>query len=250
MASTAAAAEAWCFPASARVAANVVERRSGVGDVDASDADAQTIPVVPVLCGDKDSAERALRALPEAGRRWVAATQGVGGGQFSPKSGEVLLVPSASTGAIDRALLGVDSATDVWGFAALATKLPAAAPSPASADDQPPPAASPMRYELDGAALAALDEAAAAASGGGDGQRAGVISSAADAALLGFMLGETSATLCDGSCVDFVFCTQLPHPTTRNTIQRRLSHTQHPHKTTLSRLLPLRPLQILRRFAR
>ena len=46
-----------------------------------------------------------------------------GASKFKGKSGDLLLVPGPD-GDISKVLLGVESDEDLWGYAALATKLP------------------------------------------------------------------------------------------------------------------------------
>lgn len=80
-------------------------------------------------------------------------------------------------GRIARVIVGLDSPTDLWGWAAVAGKLPSGAAASAEAGG-----------EGDGGAVFALDAAAL------EEFASGRVADAADAALLGFMLGGPAAT--------------------------------------------------------
>jgi hypothetical protein len=200
--------EAWCWPASARCGDTVVAAPRGAP----GGAAPTPVPVHPVVQG---AAAAALAALPTSARRWAAG----GGGGFAAKPGQVVLVPGPEVrglpgarqwqgrrlgggsgsvqesrlptppcvtscpsppappprkGGLERVLLGVESLADVWSYAALG-KLPGSRGDSAG-DGGGDSGASEGGG---GRVLYALDEAALAAGG----------PEAADAALLGWMLG-------------------------------------------------------------
>lgn len=75
-----------------------------------------TISIHPIL---KSGLDTSLAKLSHpAAAAWAKANK------FNAKSGEVLLLPSTD-GAVSSVLLGLDSPDDLWGYAALPSKLPA-----------------------------------------------------------------------------------------------------------------------------
>ncbi len=154
-------------------------------------------PVTPVL---QSSLDGALEALGGAAAAWASTAK------FGAKSGELLLVPGAD-GGVERVLLGLDSPTDVWGYAALG-KLPAGGGGKGEAGAE------------GGGALYALERLPVAEAGGGK----AAATAAADAALLGWMLGESFSwgtraenlglALAGGSCVA-AHTLSLPSPPTQ-----------------------------------
>lgn len=91
---------------------------------------------IPVTALDAKSLGAWLRKQPARAQRWVKNTQ------FGALEGELCLIP-ANDGKVARALVGVSTLDDPWGYAALPTKLPKA------------------RYRLDPAPDAAQADAAA-----------------------------------------------------------------------------------------
>lgn len=72
------------------------------------------IPVTSIITGEL---EHALTAQGPAAKAWATSSK------FKAKSGDVCLLPSAE-GAIGRVLVGLESSTDMFGYAALAVRLP------------------------------------------------------------------------------------------------------------------------------
>ncbi|GBG00284.1 cytochrome C oxidase subunit II [Raphidocelis subcapitata] len=145
--------EPWCWEASARAEAVLLSAPPSGGEV----------PLVPVhTAGGWDAA---LLALPPSARRWAEES-----GAKVAKSGDTFAVPS-DEGRIAGVIVGLDSPTDVWGWAAAAGKLPGGGSKDGSGGEG-------------GGAVYALDTAALEAFARGG------VADAADAAALGWMLGS------------------------------------------------------------
>jgi len=157
-------AAAWCWGASERAAAFVISPRDPAAET--------AVPVTPVVQG---GAEAALAALGGTAAAWARNA-----GKFSARSGELVLLPGAG-GTVERVLLGLDSPTDIWGYATL-SKLPGGAVY--TIEHSGDGSGSGSGNEVQASAAAAGAAAAGAAAAG-----AAAAAAAADAALLGWMLG-------------------------------------------------------------
>lgn len=97
--------EAYCVPRASRVLSSLLDTHSG--------------DLVKLELVTKDGLAAWRESQPEMAQKWIASMQ------FQGKDGEFCAIP-AGDGGVQRIVVGMDDTTDLWGFAALPSKLPPA----------------------------------------------------------------------------------------------------------------------------